>query len=212
MASVFALHVYKPGGDMSRCRYSIEYSIDPWVSIISCAKDRWTPWPMLLSTLLTPHTTLCLLLISLHCRVVRCTVHSATVHMVHCTVYTYCSTFAHFSRRHCFAHWTYTEGNVLYLYLYLLQHLHYFRSSGQMASSLHWRVSYTHIPPLQPSGRSGKTFNSCPVNRDQIDYCYYYSTRLVLKLSKINLCLNTFWFLWFWRFGSQLPPVCHSQA
>ena len=85
MASVFALHVYKPGGDMSRCRYSIEYSIDPWVSIISCAKDRWTPWPMLLSTLLTPHTTLCLLLISLHCRVVRCTVHSATVHMVHCT-------------------------------------------------------------------------------------------------------------------------------
>ena len=70
---------------MSRCRYSIEYSIDPWVSIISCAKDRWTPWPMLLSTLLTPHTTLCLLLISLHCSVVRCTVHSAHGTVVHCT-------------------------------------------------------------------------------------------------------------------------------
>ena len=126
------------------------------------------------------------------------------------TLYTYCSTFAHFSTRHCFAHWTYTEGNVLYLYLYLLQHLHYFRSSGQMASSLHWRVSYTHIPPLQPSGRSGKTFNSCPVNRDQIDYCYYYSTRLALKLSKINLCLNNFWKLSFYDFdvfGASFPRL-----
>ena len=116
MASVFALHVYKPGGDMSRCRYSIEYSIDPWVSIISCAKDRWTPWPMLLSTLLTPHTTLCLLLISLHCSVVRCTVHSAHGTVVHCTR---TAALLHISPHGTVLHIGHILRGTCYIYIYI---------------------------------------------------------------------------------------------
>ena len=68
---------------MSRCQYWIEYSIDPRVSIIACAKDRWPPWPMLPPPSWLSYTLHSLYIV--HSTLSLCTVTTHTVPVCICT-------------------------------------------------------------------------------------------------------------------------------
>ena len=77
------LDAYKRGDDTSRCQYWIEYSIDPRVSIIACAKDRWPPWPMLPPPSWLSYTLHSLYIV--HSTLSLCTVTTHTVPVCICT-------------------------------------------------------------------------------------------------------------------------------
>ena len=120
--------------------------------------------------------------------------------MVHCTR---TAALLHISPHGTVLHIGHILRGTCYIYIYICC-----STCTTLDQAGRWLPRYTGesltltFPLFNHQAGAGKHSTHAP----SIDYCYYYSTRLALKLSKINLCLNTFWFLWFWRFGSQLPP------